>query len=166
MEQPQASDLFDRIYRRHGHYCPMSTLGGRLGLAARGQFPEECSPDELRAVYHTDTCAVDGIEEAAGVSRERGTLVVREERRHCLRLVRRSDGHGVEVELGAAALARAGEYRRLSDQLELLRPNLPAAEVAARQQVLDGLLEELRRAGEAELFSLRQVVEKTEVTDA
>ncbi len=160
------TDLYDRIYRRHGHYCPMSTLGGRLGLAARRQFPAELPTAQLRAVYHTDTCAVDGIEEAAGVSRELGSLVVREERRHCLSLVSRADGSGIEVELSPAALARAGEYRRLSDQLELLRPGLCTEEAAARQRVLDGMLEGVRSAEEAELFSLRQVVVKPEVTDA
>ena len=57
----QPPDIFQRIYARHGHRCPMSTLGGRMGLAAMttlGPQPVE----SLEARYAHDTCAVDGID--------------------------------------------------------------------------------------------------------
>ena len=56
--------LFARIYARHGHRCPMSTLGGRLGLAALNALGE--TDGELKAVFANRTCAIYGITAVTG----------------------------------------------------------------------------------------------------
>ena len=102
-----SSDLFSRIRARHGHYCAMSTLGGRLGVAALAALGKECA--ELSAAYLIDTCAADGIAEATGCATE-----VRNEGRHRLEL-RTVDGRGVVAELIPAALEEAARCRKQLD---------------------------------------------------
>ena len=132
-------EFFARIYTRHGHRCPMSTLGGRLGLAAM-----QClggSAGELQAVYSNRTCAVDGIAEATGCSEEAGTLVVQSDGRHALILT--SPQASVEVELTAEALEMAGRYRSLCNRLESGWENLEVEEQTRRRGEMDAMLDEL-----------------------
>ncbi len=104
-------DLFRRIHARHGHYCPMSTLGGRLGAAALAALGGESGA--LTAIYYIDTCAVDGIFEATGC-----VPTVRAEGHHRLEL-RGASGHGVAAELTVAALEQAAACRRRLDAGEV-----------------------------------------------
>jgi formylmethanofuran dehydrogenase subunit E len=105
-------DLFLRIRARHGHYCPMSTLGGRLGMAALAALPSDAG--QLTARYYIDTCAADGIAVATGCLPEEDRLTVQNEGRHRLEL-RAGDGRGVAAELTAAALDQAAACRRRLD---------------------------------------------------
>lgn len=106
------ADLFLRIRARHGHYCPMSTLGGRLGQAALEALGGAAGG--LTAVYRIDTCAADGIALATGCLPEEGRLTVRKDGRHCLELCC-AEGRGVRAELTAAALQQAAACRRRLD---------------------------------------------------
>jgi formylmethanofuran dehydrogenase subunit E len=103
----EGSDLFLQIGARHGHYCAMSTLGGRLGTAALAALGVEA--EELTATYFIDTCAADGIAVATGC-----VPAVKAEGRHRLEL-RSADGRGVAAELTAAALERAAACRKQLD---------------------------------------------------
>lgn len=105
-------DLFLRIRARHGHYCPMSTLGGRLGAAALLALGDGAG--ELTACYHIDTCAADGIAVATGCLPEDGRVTVENSGLHRLEL-RNSAGCGVRAELTATALERAAACRKLLD---------------------------------------------------
>lgn len=118
---PAIPDLFLRIHARHGHYCPMSTLGARLGLAAMQALGETAA--ELRGWYQIETCAIDGIALTTGCFPEQGRLTVLAEGRHRLRL-QDDSGHGIYAELTAGALERAAACRRLLDAGD------PAAEAA------------------------------------
>ncbi|MHB1397073.1 MAG: formylmethanofuran dehydrogenase subunit E family protein [Trichloromonadaceae bacterium] len=125
-------ELFLRIHDRHGHYCPMSTLGARLGLAAMQALGATSA--ELRAWYHIETCAIDGIALTTGCLPEQGRLTVLAEGRHRLRL-QDDCGHGVCAELTAGALERAAACRRLLDAGD------PAAEAALAALRSDPLAE-------------------------
>lgn len=105
-------NLFLGIRARHGHYCAMSTLGGRLGVAALAVLGD--NPGALTAIYFIDTCAADGIAVATGCLREEGRLTVANEGRHRLEL-RNEGGRGVAAELTAAALERAAACRKRLD---------------------------------------------------
>ena len=122
------SDLFLRIRARHGHYCAMSTLGGRLGVAALAALGEVDS--ELMAYYLIDTCAADGIAEATGCLPE-----VRNEGRHRLEL-RVGCGRGVAAELTAAALEQAAACRRRLDAGEDVDAVLALLRVAPVEELM------------------------------
>lgn len=108
-------DLFLRIRARHGHYCPMSTLGGRLGLAALSAL--EDGAGALEATYHIDTCAADGIAVATGCLPEAGRLSVRSDGLHRLEL-RDASGRGILAELTPTALEQAANCRKQLDNGE------------------------------------------------
>lgn len=158
-------EIFAEIYRRHGHRCPMSTLGGRLGWAARRRLPE-VPEAELHAVYRIDTCAVEGIRCTTGCEEASGTLEVRSKGEHRLTLVERRSGRGVEAVLRPEALSRAGEYRRLDEALERERPGLDPAGLDRRlrekEVFLDALLEDLRTLPDEELLKLRSLAVESE----
>jgi formylmethanofuran dehydrogenase subunit E len=160
------AELFAEIWRRHGHRCPMSTLGGRLGWAARRQFPAATPAGALHAVYRIDTCAVEGIRCATGCGEVAGTLELRPEGSHRLTLVERGSGRGVDAAIRPATLLLAGEYRQLDDALERERGSLEPAELArrlrAKEAFLDALLERFCTLPEEELLELRIVAAERE----
>lgn len=151
------AELFGEIYRRHGHRCPMSTLGGRIGWAARQRCPDLRSPG-LRGIYFHGTCAVDGIAVATGLSLATGTLSVRDAGRHTLVLRDRSQGWELELSLRPEALTVAGRYRRLSADLERRGDSLERAErealEAEKERVLQEVLEELWSLPDAALLKI------------
>ena len=110
-----SADLFLRIRTRHGHYCAMSTLGGRLGEAALAALG--AGSGDLTATYLIETCATDGIAVATGCRAEDGRLLVRNQGRHRLEL-RGGAGRGVAAELTAAALQLAAVCRVRLDRGE------------------------------------------------
>ncbi len=135
-------EIFAAIYRRHGHRCPMSTLGGRLGLAARLVLG---GGDKMQAVYHIRTCALDGIAVTTGCREEEGNLRVAERGEHRLWLT--NGDSTVMVTLRPAALEIAGRYRQASEALEREGAALTEQErqrrEAAVQQILDEVLQAL-----------------------
>ena len=135
----ETPEIFDRIYTRHGHRCPMSTLGGRLGLAALKSL-DDCD-GELQAIYSNRTCATDGIAETTGCTEEKGSLIVKNDGRHALTLS--SAQASVEVELTAEALQMAGRYRSLCNRLEHGWDEFEADEQAKRRAEMDAMLDEL-----------------------
>lgn len=124
-------EVFEEIYRRHGHRCPMSTLGGRIGWAARpfvGQGVE--------ALYCIRTCAVDGIRTASGCE---PTVV----ERGMHRLVLLGESDGLSIALTRQALDTAWEYRRANEALERERPGLDAEQLGLREQDLGKVLQQV-----------------------
>lgn len=132
-------EIFARIYTRHGHRCPMSTLGGRLGLAAM-KWLGACD-ESLQAIYSNRTCALDGIAEVTGCREEAGSLAVENDGRHALTL--QSAGASVEVELTCEALQMAGRYRSLCNRLESGWDRLDVGEQARRRVEMNAMLDEL-----------------------
>lgn len=122
-----AAQLFVDLAARHGHYCPMSTLGLRLGWAALRRLKSELQG----ATYFAQTCARDGIRLALNVD----SLQVEGEGRHLLRFFDK-DAHW-QIELLPKALELAATYRSLAGDAER-----------------DSLLEELRSADESSLLRI------------
>ncbi len=132
-------EIFARIYARHGHRCPMSTLGGRLGLAAL-EAAGGCN-EGLHLVYSNRTCALDGIAETTACSEEDGNLVVRNDGRHAMQV--KNNELSMEVELSAEALQIAGRYRSLCNRLEQNWDALDADEQTRRRAKMDAMLDEI-----------------------
>ncbi len=150
-------EIFARIYARHGHRCPMSTLGGCLGLAAMKSLGG--SLEGLQAVYSNRSCALDGIAETTGCSEAAGTLVVKSDGRHALTLT--SAETAVEIELTAQTLESAGRYRLLCDRLERGWDQLAPEEQIRRRAEMDAMLDELLpQFWQAEAQQLVQKVSK------
>lgn len=144
--------LFEEIYRIHGHRCPMSTLGGRLGFAAREEL---AGREPLAATYYIATCAADGISVMTGCNKADHSLRVIAQERHALWL-QDSDGRGLFAELSSQALQLAGAYRALDQALqkeEAYRTKEEKQEQErARELFLDALLQKLWTLPDADLM--------------
>ncbi len=149
-------EIFTSIYARHGHRCPMSTLGGRLGLAAMG-VAEECRSD-MKLVYSNRTCALDGIIETTGCTEEAGSLIVKVDGRHALQVSNKRVS--MEIELSAEALQIAGRYRSLCNRLEQdwdeLDPDEQSRRRTKMEAMLDELLPQLWQADDSTLLLVRE----------
>ncbi len=152
-------EMFQRIYEQHGHRCPMSTLGGRMGLAAV-QALEVSSGSFMTAVFEHGTCAVDGIEVATGCSRLSGTLRVEDSGRHTV-VVQSAAGDSVRITLNAFALATAWEYRTADAAYNAGKGSLPDAELqrlcAQKEAVLQTVLERLWTLPDESLLTLERL---------
>ncbi len=124
-----APQLFVELAERHGHYCPMSTLGVRLGWAALRRLESELQG----ATYFMQTCARDGIR----LSLNFEELQVEEQGRHLLHFADRSTQW--EIELLPKTLELAASYRLLDSDTER-----------------DSLLEGFRSAEESTLMKIIQ----------
>lgn len=153
-----ALEVFEEIWQRHGHRCPMSTLGGRLGYAALRRLAA-MDGEKLRAIYGIATCAVDGIVVTTGCSEEAGTLIVEDGGLHRLVLRNLASNSAVAVEIRPETLELAAVYRRLDAALERDRGTLVDSDLAQRREekerVLDELLPKLRTMPEEELLLVR-----------
>jgi len=137
----------------------MSTLGGRLGLAALAALKAQPG-DRLQAVFEHDTCAIDGIVETTGCSADDGTLVVEAAGNHALRL--RCDDLGVRVWLLPQALEIAGRYRALDDECERQRQaGVPADELKPlrlkKERTLQAVLEQFWTLADGDLVAVEKI---------
>lgn len=63
----------------HGHLCPMSVLGARMGLfAMRKLSVKRATGIKLIGIVYNDLCAVDGFQFVTGCTTGKGTLIVRD----------------------------------------------------------------------------------------
>ena len=118
-----ALELYRQLAERHGHYCPMSTLGVRLGEEALRQFASLPQID-LELCYLAQTCAIDGIRIVFETSNFNNDLRVERSGQHRLRC--RSAGKELSLLLSEEAMQLAAGYRDLAEaeqpqRLELLR---------------------------------------------
>lgn len=152
----QPPEIFQRIYQQHGHRCPMSTLGGRMGLAALNTLGVE-SGSVMSAVFENDTCAADGIELTTGCLRSTGTLQVKDAGRHSL-IVQAEDTRGVRVTISESALATAWEYRTADEAFNAGRGNIDAENLKAlfdnKENVLQAVLEKFWSLPDRELLDV------------
>ncbi|MBE0502367.1 MAG: hypothetical protein IBX47_13115 [Desulfuromonadales bacterium] len=123
----------------------MSTLGGRMGLAALKALDVR-EGSALSVIFEHGTCAVDGIEVATGCSRTSGSLRVDDFGRHTV-VVRSAAGDSVRVSLNAFALATAWEYRTADEAFSAGKGSLSAEEIQhlheQKETVLQSVLERL-----------------------
>lgn len=145
--------LFAEIYRIHGHRCPMSTLGGRLGFAAQERLGGE---QPSAATYYIATCAADGISVMTGCNKADGSLRVVAQDRHALWL-EGHDGRGIFAELSGNAMELAGDYRALDQALQQEEAGLSPEELqrrrAAKSQAFEDLLQKFWTLPDEELMN-------------
>ncbi len=119
-----AEDIYQQLAARHGHYCPMSTLGVRLGEALVQQLA--AANNHVQSVtYHAQTCAVDGLSLVLERQFPELSLTVQAKRQHSLHC-QLEDGGELSLSLSERAMQLAAQYRHLQEteqeqQLDLLR---------------------------------------------
>jgi formylmethanofuran dehydrogenase subunit E len=136
------ADFYEFLLRLHGHRCPMSIMGARLGLAARARVGVHGIDGDVSATYMHQTCALDGIMAALGTTPGNNNIAIDPKGLHCLEAINKNLGVRVRVVLSEEPLAlgrRYGELRRAAtgknEQEELLKtletmPDNEAVEVS------------------------------------
>lgn len=99
-------ELFNKVYDFHGHVCLMSTAGVRLACSAMNAIGLNKSDTYLFAFYHARTCAADPIQLITGCTLANSNIIVTDERKHVLELVRQDNGVGVSVAFKPETLSR------------------------------------------------------------
>ncbi len=108
----KTADLYNELAQRHGHYCPMSTLGLRIGLEVVRLLADETAGWQF--CYRARTCAADGISLALEQSTLSSELRIEQQGQHLL-LCNASDGRELSLGLSEEALQLAAQYRELDD---------------------------------------------------
>jgi len=148
---PSEPDFFEALALLHGHRCPMSIFGARLGLAARAAL--SAAPGQrLAARYLHQTCALDGIQLATRCTLGNGNLRVDPRGEHRLLLWVEGGAVGVEARLTAAALEQGRSYGSLRDRAAALPDGAPARREL--EETMAQLLRSLEAAPEAELVAV------------
>ncbi|MGA2193543.1 MAG: FmdE family protein [Nitrospirota bacterium] len=111
---------FNGLYEFHGHACPMSTMGARLGLAAMAVLGVSKKDQFLvEGHYMTRNCAIDGIQYTTGCTFGNGNLSFEESGEVSFRLRFRSGGREVVVSASGTALSMlAGHKKRKAELLK------------------------------------------------
>ena len=144
---------FAALEQLHGHRCPMSILGARLGWAARAALGVDADAwRRLRGRYHHRTCAVDGIQLATQCTTGNGNLELLAEGDHRLVLTALDDGRRAEARPTVLALQSGRRYGELLGRADELPPGSDT-ELALRAQI-DRLLDHLETAPQQELVAV------------
>ena len=111
---------FTGLYDFHGHRCPMSTMGARLGIAAMAALGVT-KADQFRVEgrYLARNCALDGIQYTTGCTMGNGNLSFEDAGAPSFTLRMRDGSRSVTVSASEGALARfAGHKEKRTRLLE------------------------------------------------
>ena len=109
---------FDGLHAFHGHRCPMSTMGARLGAAAMSALGvTKADQFRIEALFHSKNCALDGIQFVTGCTFGNGNIAYEESGRASLTLRKRDGTRSTTVSVSDAALTRLSGHKELKARL-------------------------------------------------
>jgi len=109
---------FDGLYAFHGHRCPMSTMGARLGAAAMSALGvTKADQFRVEAVFFSKNCALDGIRFMTGCTFGNGNIAYEDSGRAVLTLRYRDGSRSTAVSVSDAALSRLSGHKELKARL-------------------------------------------------
>lgn len=150
---------FKGLYEFHGHRCPMSTMGARLGLAAmRALGVTKADQFQVEGHFQAKNCALDGIQYVTGCTVGNGNLRYDDGERAVFTLKRRDGRGGVVISVSGGALSRLAAFKAAKAALieEKGVSGLPRAmEIDAEIRLgFDSLVEWVQSAGDDELLTI------------
>ncbi len=113
LSEKEREGFYSRLHSFHGHRCPMSILGARLGLAAKEHVGRHGEDGDVHSHYFHRTCAIDGIQLALGTTTGNSNIEFTPEGTHRLIATNKSKRMQIEVILTPEALRRGKEYGEL-----------------------------------------------------
>lgn len=148
---PSDRAFWEALLLLHGHRCPMSILGARLGLAAVEALGGR-TDRRFSARYFHETCAVDGVQLATGCTLGNHNLQVEAKGEHRLLVWDPQTRDQVRVGLTEAALEAGRRYGEMRKSREALPPASP--DRAALEARMDDVLKQLEAAPTPSLVSV------------
>jgi formylmethanofuran dehydrogenase subunit E len=140
------------LERFHGHTCPGSLMGLRLGMAAKEALK---GSGKLKAKCFMLSCPVDGIQVGAGTTYGNKALEVEDRNELRLILTDVTSGRQVEARLTQRAEEMGKTYRDLSNQGRSCPPGSP--DRLRIEKEMGAVLEWFRTAPDAEVVTIRSL---------
>ncbi len=154
MRSDSLREPYATLLRFHGHRCPMSILGARLGRVASGLLSLPPGA-RLRARYEHRTCALDGIQVTTGCTLGNGNIEVVDKGRHRLLLAAEAGRPRALVELTPWALEQGRRYAGLREEARGYPEG--SAERARIEQGMADVLAALEAAPDERVVSVLEV---------
>jgi formylmethanofuran dehydrogenase subunit E len=138
------------LKRFHGHTCPGSLMGLRLGLAAKEALK---ASGRLQARCFVLACPVDGIQVGVGTTWGNKGLEVEDENDMRLILTEVESGRKVEARLTKEAVEKGKTYRDLSEKARSHAAGSP--ERMGFEMDIEAVLNWFRTAPDSELVTVK-----------
>ena len=120
-DNPQdSSQMYEFLDQFHGHTCAGSLMGARLGLAAKAELERAGIEGKLKAQMFNHSCAVDGVQVAAGTTYGNNAITVKDEDEMRLVLTDEKSGRQVEAVLTDTAKEKGAASRELRKKIREL----------------------------------------------
>ncbi len=138
------------LEKLHGHTCPGSLMGLRLGLAAKEALNAQ---GRVEAKTFMLACSVDGIQVGAETTYGNKALTVEDRNEMYLILTDTKTGKKVEVRLTKEAMEKGKGFKELSARSRSLEAGSP--EQLAVQKEVDDILNWYRTAPDEKVVTIK-----------
>lgn len=146
---PPDAEMCDFLERFHGHTCPGSLMGLRLGLAAKDALNAQ---GRIHAKTFLLACPVDGIQVATGATYGNKAITVDDQKELYLILTDTKSGKKVEARLTEEAMGKGQGFRELSAKSRTLAAGSP--EQSAVKKEIDDILNWYRTAPDEKVVAV------------
>lgn len=150
MSAPPDAETCDRLERFHGHTCPGSLMGLRLGLTAKEALKGH---GKLKAKCFLLACPVDGIQVGVGTTWGNRGLEVENRGEMYMVLTDVESGRQVEARLTEKAMEKGKSYRDLSQKARSHPAGSP--ERMSFQKDAQAVLDWFRTAPDSEVVTIK-----------
>ncbi len=147
---PPHPEMCAFLERFHGHICPGSLMGLRLGLGAKEVLRMQ---GKIKAKTFALACSVDGIQVATGATYGNKAFILEDRNELYLILSDVKSGKQVEARLTHKAIDYGKRFRELSGKARTLAAGSP--EQSALKKEIDDILDWLRTAPDADVVTVR-----------
>ena len=147
---PPDAEMCAFLAKFHGHTCPGSLMGLRLGLAAKEALNAQ---GRIEAKTFIHTCPVDGIQVATGATYGNRAITVEDDKEMRLILTDTKTGKQVEATLTQEAMERGKGFRELSGKSRGLKAGSP--EQLAVKKEIDDILNWYRTAPDEKVVVIK-----------
>lgn len=149
---PPNAEMCAFLEKFHGHICPGSLMGLRLGLAAKEALNAQ---GRIEAKTFLLACHVDGIQVGAGTTYGNRALTVEDRNELYLILTDVKSGKKVEARLTEEAMEEGKGFRELSAKYRSLEAGSP--EQLAVKKEIDDILNWYRTAPDSEVVTVKVI---------
>jgi formylmethanofuran dehydrogenase subunit E len=128
---PPDKEMCAFLEKFHGHTCPGSLMGLRVGLAAKEALNAE---GKIEAKTFLLACSVDGIQVGAGTTYGNKALTVDDKKEMSLILTDTKSGRQVEARLTDEAAEKGKGFRELAAKSRSLKAGSPE-QLAVKKEI-------------------------------
>jgi formylmethanofuran dehydrogenase subunit E len=150
----QDTVIYSFLEKFHGHTCPGSLMGLRLGLAAKEALKAK---GKMKAKCFVLACPVDGIQVGAGTTYGNKALEVEDRNELYMILTDVENGRQVEAHLTKKAEEMGNNFRDISGKVRTYSAGSP--EKLQLEKERDAILDWFRTAQDSEVVSIRTLGE-------